>query len=369
MHSASDILDSKLFYDYLPSDQNNSPSENGVSFDELAKSLQNIEKTVAPNEVNIDDLIVSISGITIFFDNTRLESLVVDWDHILEKLGRYYSLILLSEADRKLRMYIQKLVFFVNSYISKNMTVDTECVLKKLQLQHVWDWYYCDLEDAEYCIVSTNNVAENFIKKIDGVAPVKLHAGLPTQIDRIKPSVLHIGSSYSDGGFVYDASENFATHYDENSPVILKLIYRGEYLVVYNNGTIQKGDTVHTFPSLTNISKARAFNDKLILSDWSLPGKILFLDLATFQVELIDVAPIIIANDFLYEEALDCYYMIDKEQGSVFKFSSSFNYEGKRLSFGRGVGRLYDPISIRKYKNKLAILSWVNGEINIMEPF
>jgi hypothetical protein len=61
--------------------------------------------------------------------------------------------------------------------------------------------------------------------------------------------------------------------------------------------------------------------------------------------------------------------LIDKQQGSVFKFDQSFTFLSKILSFGRGKGCLLDPVAIHADTEKISIVSWLSNKLTTIAPF
>ena len=54
--------------------------------------------------------------------------------------------------------------------------------------------------------------------------------------------------------------------------------------------------------------------------------------------------PVYLVNDICL--ANNFFYIVDKQQGFVFKYDKNFKFISKSLHFGVGKGCLYDPISI-----------------------
>jgi hypothetical protein len=112
---------------------------------------------------------------------------------------------------------------------------------------------------------------------------------------------------------------------------------------------------------------ARLFGDALYCMDNADFGHVTRLDLGSGEAMRLSTAPVQVCNDLV--EIGDVLYLIDKQQGSVFKFSKDFDYIGRRLTFGRGASQLVDPVSLRAMDGKLRVVSWLTGRLTCLVAF
>ena len=142
--------------------------------------------------------------------------------------------------------------------------------------------------------------------------------------------------------------------------VVCFIDYRGG---IYNSKTLKQLHLV----DINEVSKVRLINGVLYMFDWSKAKAIICFDLETHKQELIVLDAILLGNDICSYD--DHFYILDKQQGHVFKYDSRFNLADHMLGFGKGIGRLYDPISIRVVGNGFQVLNWVTSKIVTMDVF
>ena len=67
----------------------------------------------------------------------------------------------------------------------------------------------------------------------------------------------------------------------------------------------------------------------------------------------------------------DDLYVVDKQQGHIFKFDPEFRPVSRQCGFGRGPGRLFDPIVIHPAPDgtRLQVMNWVPGSIVTVPRF
>jgi hypothetical protein len=113
--------------------------------------------------------------------------------------------------------------------------------------------------------------------------------------------------------------------------------------------------------------RARFVEGKVFVSDWSEPRRLTVLDTDGWQISVIDTGPVLLTNDLC--KVGNTYYVIDKMQGRVFSYDRNFSPKDSRMSFGKGPGCLYDPITLRFHRGNLSILSWLTGSLTEIRLF
>ncbi len=348
-------FDSLTFYDLLPTDDVNI-SHQGVKepVSKLASKLiqTNIE------DIQIEDLndlaIGLVNGCPSFNEFT-------EWQTLADQMAIQYSELLLNENERELRMKLSRVNYFIRALLDENIVVDgvDEWFI---QAKGPWDFIkqngklmWIDCEESSLKVKSDSGTSS-------------YTCGLPTQIDRLAETEVGIGSHYSNGGWVLNGAG--LKEISHSKPIVTFFVWNGATCYLDVDGLIievGKGVVGQIDLPFTMIHKCRFFEDKLVFFDWSQPKKGYIYHLDTRIGECLDLDAVIVCNDICFLS--DFYYLIDKEQGHLFKYDRKFNLVGKESGLGRGKGKLYDPISIRPVDGELQVLNWFSGKVVSFKGF
>lgn len=281
-----------------------------------------------------------------------------DWNALARRLSHLYARNLKSDGVRGLRMKAARANYFLRDLIDFGR-LETDGVLSERRYAQgfVWDWL--PWQDGEILADSGDkNVVYN---QVDGSRQA-LRLGLPTQIDCLQAGRLAVTSCYSDGWFSWSPGAGAMLH-EHNRPVVLAFDFGEESFFLDRDGILYRAGQslpVVKIP-VDAVWRARLVGSTVFVSDWSTPGYLTMLEMEGLRVSQVDCAPVLLTNDICMVG--DTYYVIDKMQGRVFAFDTNFSLRSARLSFGKGRGRLYDPITLRAHDGKLFVLSWLTGAL------
>jgi hypothetical protein len=196
------------------------------------------------------------------------------------------------------------------------------------------------------------------------------HLGLPSQLDAIDDEHVSIGSIFNPGAWIWNGKT--PTHIAHTQPIVCLWQHeKSLYGIDYRGGMFQLNEGKVQSPkatlALNEVSRARRIGDALYLFDWTQPHRLIGVDINSFTMRHISLPDINQGNDII--RVGEYFYVLDKLQGYVFKYDRNFIFQEKRLGFGKGKARLFDPISIRHYNGTLHILSWLSQKRTVMELF
>lgn len=336
-------FDALSFYDILPTD--------GVSLldapilrpvTQILGSLCVADADVA--ETLLDEAVLALLGARVI-DATLANAAARHLSHL------YAKLLSGGKRDRARRMKLQQLNFFLRDLIDRNAT--SSAMSMPVAGGSPWDWLVCPR--GEITIFSGTNGLRWTFDGIEGSADV----GYPSQLDLIDEARISVGSIFSPGASIFQDGQVIRIAYP--TPIVLVFEQEGEdWAVCYNGDVLTLVDGHVLFKlGVQQVDRVRLIDGQLLIADWAAPGVISICDLASGQQRCIDVDPIILLNDIC--RVGDRYYAICKQQGRVFAFDASFGFVEERLSFGRGPGRLFDPITLRCYDGELHVLNWVTA--------
>ena len=276
---------------------------------------------------------------------------------LANKFSECYSYLLFgNKSNRNLRMKLQQLNFFIRDVLDKNILVNNVSDFL-MQVKSPWDLLRTDFgevlitSEKKNLIIKKNNKYEYWT------------CGFPSQLDILSPKYISIGSIFSNGGWVYNGMEPlFVSHH---APIVLffedKFVdYKGEVFDRINKTKLLS-------IKVNEVSKARIINGIMYVFDWTTTKRIYTLNLLSNIQSCIKLPDILIGNDICFHK--DSFYIVDKQQGYVFKYSIDFILISKKLGFGKGLGKLYDPISIRENNGELCILSWLSNKSTTLKAF
>jgi len=191
-------------------------------------------------------------------------------------------------------------------------------------------------------------------------------ADRPTQLSIYQASVI-LGSIYTGGyGKVTEGSFRWISLSD---PVLLLFDYNGITCALTHTGKIIDADSgkFMLFTGVHLVHFARLFDGCLYLLSNSCFGHIYSFKLSTLRLLKISIFPVLVCNDMCLVDGF--WYLIDKQQGSVFKFDTCFQYVSSVLGFGYGPFQLADPVAIHHYNGSLHILSWLSSRLTSIALF
>lgn len=314
------------------------------------------------------------------FDTTDQESLDVlteillngRWDDLSQQqirdLADHFSTLYVHALSGKSpnvrkKMSIQRLNFFLRNLLVPLDFVETDSSEHSLPYPCPWDWAQSD--DQEIFVVSrTPNV---IICKSGNETCLDL--GLPTQVDFLHDGIFSIGSYYSDGLYtVRDKAAEFVPH---NAPALLLFSIEGNPCFIDCHGQVIDLDSrkLISMAPTRNVSRVRRFGNQLFVMDWTVASRIHVMDLEDQTWRSCQTPGVFLSNDLL--KLRDDIFVIDKQQGHIFKFDSSFQFIEKRCHLGRGPGMLFDPIAIHASadQSRLEVMNWVPGNIVSVPAF
>ncbi|PZU52870.1 MAG: hypothetical protein DI561_11170 [Thauera sp.] len=286
------------------------------------------------------------------------------WRELAARLSALMCRQLAAGGDRALRMRAQRLNYCIQACVDRSHGDDAASVaLDELTLSGSKPWDCIERDGERWWLTSDR---EN-VHRDGRRGRASFTRGLPTQLDMLPDGRLSIGSIYTDGAWLTDGDDWL--HIDHARPVVMAFEHSGELHILDNGGTVWR------WPSRSPVLQApcrqlhfaRLFGTTLYCLDNCDFGHVTRLDLASGQAARVATAPVQVCNDIV--EADDVVYLIDKQQGSVFKFTRDFEYIERRLAFGRAPRHLLDPVSLRLSDGKLRVVSWLTGRLTSLSTF
>ncbi len=348
-------FDSLTFYDLLPTDDVKISHQEGKEpVSRLAANL--MQTNIKDLKIkDLDDLAIGlINGCNSFNEFS-------DWHALADKMAIQYSELLLNEEARELRMKLSRINYFIRALLDKNIEVQAVDEWF-IQAKGPWDFirqngklFWIDCEESSLKVESTEGTSSYI-------------CGLPTQIDRLTGTEIGIGSHYSNGGWLLNGTG--LKEISHTKPIVTFFVWKGATCYLDVDGLIfekDKGVVDKIDLPFTMIHKCRFFEDRLVFFDWSQPKKGYIYHLDTKKGESLDLEAVIVCNDICFHSGF--YYLIDKEQGHLFKYDPEFKLIAKESGLGRGKGKLYDPISIRPVDGELQVLNWFSGKVVSFKGF
>jgi len=288
----------------------------------------------------------------------------IDWQRLATGLSLLYANQLRPGGQRPRRMAAARANFYLRDCLDLERSEDAGLVdERRFDRPFVWDWQ--PLPEGEL-VVDSSEKNFSFPETGGGAASVRL--GLPTQMDSVGNKRFSISSCYSDGWYEWTMGEVpiFHTHH---RPVVLAFVFDSEQFGLDRDGIVWRfgdGKEVATI-DIETVWRARIIGETLYVSDWGEPGVLTVIDAHTWRSRKVSCGPALLTNDVCRLGSR--YYIICKMQGRVFSFDEDMNPLDSRMSFGKGRGRLYDPITIRPHQGNLCVLSWLTGALATVKPF
>lgn len=289
----------------------------------------------------------------------------VDWKSLADRLSLLYARQLKADGSRALRMKAARANFFLRDLL--DISVDkNDAVIHERRFPDgfVWDWL--PWNDGE--IISDSRSENIHYRSGPGRNWQSLSAGLPTQMDIVSAGSVAVSSCYSDGWYKWIPGEG-AKLVPHHCPVVLAFVFQSDSFFLDRYGAVFREGYRQPLVRLPvdTVWRARLVDGKVFVSDWSEPRRLTVLDTDGWQISVIDSGPVLLTNDLC--KIGETYYVIDKMQGRVFSFDANFAPIDARMSFGKGAGCLYDPITLRLHQGNLCVLSWLTGALAEISPF
>lgn len=349
-------LDSLYWYDSLPGDGIRvCEMPHGLSIEQLRDKLLSAEVMQAND---IDLLAAHLLGLS-----SRLCSPEI-WKTLAQRLSRTMAEQLTGCGNRALRMRAQRLNYYIEALIAPPPSrQDQELVAVEQTLQGLKPWDYLEHMGSTWWISSGS---PNIYRRNESTQQ-QWTLGLPTQLDPLSIDRLSAGSIYSKGAYIYcDGNWSHLAHY---APIPLVFEYDSELFFLDHFGHIWHAQPRRPIGRVTckQAHFARYFNGMVYCLDNSDYGHISTFDMTSGHVERQSVQPVQVCNDLVVTD--EYCYLIDKQQGSVFKFDRHFRFLERRLQFGRHDTQLLDPVSIRMTGKHLQVVSWLSQKLTRLRVF
>ena len=348
------------FYEYLPSD-NLSLGSDWPSLDliQVARAICILDSHSVV-ESNIDLLSCGLLG-----HGSNLLPAGFDWPFLADQLSILYMRQFGGGGSRRLKMKAARANFLLRDLIDLDANWSQQVVgYRSFGRSYPWDWL--PLDSGEVLVNSAPEFNVRFQTTRGKQAGFRL--GLPTQIDMLTTERLSVTSCYSNGWYQWclGGTPSWCPHL---RPVVLVFCFQGETYYLDNAGYVfLLGDQLPHFRlPVASAWRARFVDGKVFVSDWSAPRRLTVLDTDGWQISVIDTGPVLLTNDLC--KVGDTYYVIDKMQGRVFSYDRNFSPKDSRMSFGKGAGRLYDPIALRFHRGNLNVLCWLTGSLTEINLF
>jgi hypothetical protein len=282
----------------------------------------------------------------------------LDWKSLADRLSHLYAGQLKPGGSRALRMKAARANFYLRDLL--DISADDVAVIQERRFPDgfVWDWLPWD--DGQ--IIADSRRDNVHYQSGSGRAWQSMSMGLPTQMDIVSAGQVAVTSCYSDGLYKWAPNQDvrFIPH---QSPVILAFDFQGVSFFLDRQGAVYREGQPqpHVCLPVDAVWRARLVDGKVFVSDWSEPGRLTVLDPDGWQISIVNSGPVLLTNDLCKVD--ETFYVIDKMQGRVFSYDANFAPKGERMSFGKGAGCLYDPITLRFHQGNLCVLSWLTGAL------
>lgn len=286
------------------------------------------------------------------------------WRRLAEQLSQVMASQLTQSGDRSLRMRSQRLNYYIQALIDRTHSPeDASLVISETELQGSKPWDFIHWNGACWWLTS----GDTNIHRQTPATEEAWSCGLPTQLDPLPDGLLAIGSIYTPGASITDgASWRALTH---PLPVPLVFDHNGILHFVDHSGDIWRDAPRTRIGDVPcgQVHFARHIDGVVYCLDNADFGHVTTFDMTNRKSVRHAVAPVQVCNDIAV--ANDHIYMIDKQQGSVFKFDRDFRFMRRALRFGRGPGCLLDPVALRHQEGRLSVVSWLSGRLTTLHPF
>lgn len=351
-------LDSLTWYDLLPGDPVS------VDGDDDPRSAAMCAAEILDRASLEDESLVDLVALKLL-NGCSSTSSFRRWPELANRLSQVLARNLTMTGSRRLRMRAQRLNFYLHAVIDAGRPIEgEELVLSERLLPATKPWDYLRRDGQEWWISSDKL---NIHSSAGGGGESHWHVGLPTQIDLQPDGLLAFGSLYTPGAAVTDGRIWETIEHD--TPVVLVFVHEGRRFILDHTCRLFIDSPRQLVAQLPRPQThfARYADGCVHLLDNSDFGHLTVYDMASGHSERISILPVQVANDIAVSP--DARYLIDKQQGGVFKFSRKWRFEHRVLRFGRGPARLQDPVSIRLDGDRLLIVSWLTAKLTELKVF
>lgn len=350
--------DALTWYDLLPGDGIAITSIGDErSAEEIAEQMLGANDFADPRELNV--LAAKL------VNQNQLSGPSETWNSLVSEMSKRMADSLNPGGDRALRMRYQRLVFCLRAILERGIEFDpashdlTESILPGTK---PWDQLRC--AGGQWWISSDE---QNIHFRDDRGVERHWSHGLPTQLDVLGSEAVAVGSLYSKGAAIFEHGDwSYLAH---DAPVVLVFEFDRRRLFLDFRGKLWTDCPRSLFLDckVQQVHFARCFEGRVFLLNNGDFGHITIVDLEQGTTNRLAVLPVEVCNDLvMFEQA---YFLIDKQQGGIFKYDLDWQFEKRILRFGRQFGEIMDPVSIRCRKGRLQVVSWLNGKVSEVDAF
>lgn len=350
--------DSLTWYDIMPGNgvriTNDRDPRSAAQVASELLSLDNLEQE------NLIDLV----AVKIMNDCVSIHDFE-DWPELAFRMSEVMSNNLTASGSRSIRMRAQRLNFYLQIIIDRKLPEEvTRGVVAETTLQGNKPWDYMRSADGEWWVTSDE---ENVYYRKHNGTEFHWRLGLPTQIDLQPNGKVAVGSFYTLGAWLGDGCDWEFLEHDE--PVVLVFAHKGKTFFLDSVGKLWEEESRRLLAEeiVPQVHFARYFDGVIYVIDNNRFGHVTSFTMDTEAAEHHSVFPVLVCNDLVAFE--DGFYLIDKQQGSVFKFAKDWGYEGRMLRFGFERGCLQDPVALRLYGDHLYVVSWLTATLTELKKF
>lgn len=288
-----------------------------------------------------------------------------EWGELAFRLSRVMAQNLHAGGNRDLRMRAQRLNYFLRVMLDESVesaNIDLLIAETRLEGSKIWDfmpdvggdwWLSSDEKKIRY-------------RRTDGQQQF-WNIGLPTQIDMLPDGSLCFGSIYTEGALLRQNGEWLEVKHER--PVVLIFEHASQRFLLDHDGRLwlDHPKRIYLDSGRPQVHFARYYDGRLFLLDNSDFGHITIINLNSNRITRQTVFPVLVCNDLV--KSGQNYFLIDKQQGNVFKFDRDWKCLDHALKFGRGRGCLLDPVAIHECEDRLLIVSWLSARLTELRMF
>ncbi len=346
------------WYDLLPGD--------GVAITSIGdeRTAEEIAARMLDGESFADSRALDVLTAKLINDN-QLSGPLETWISLTSEISRRMAANLNPGGDRALRMRYQRLVYCLRTIIERSIEIDpeshglTEWILPGTK---PWDQLRC--ARGQWWITSDE---QNIHFMDDQGGERHWSIGLPTQLDALGTEAVAVGSLYSNGATIFENGDWSYLAHDAPVVLVFELDRRRLFLDFHGKIWFDRPRSLFLDCNVRQVHFARRFDASVYLLNNGDFGQITIADLGQRTTRRVAVAPLEVCNDLVKLE--QTHFLIDKQQGGIFKYDLDWNFEERILRFGRQFGEIMDPVSIRYHKGRLQVVSWLNGKVTEVDAF
>ncbi len=354
---AAGQTDPLIWYDLLPGDPVRITGiPDGCSGAELGDALL---AAAQPDDALLLDLLTAR-----LLNDTDDLARYPHWRELATRLSRLMCGQLARGGARPLRMRAQRLNYCIQSLLDRARPHAGEPPgLTETPLAGSKPWDCVMHQGARWWLTSD----ERNVHREDSSGTTSWRCGLPTQLDPLSDGRLSIGSIYTPGAHLTDGRQWTELKHDQPVPLVFE--HDGVLCFLDHAGTVWRDSprVVLWRTPCSQVHFARLIEGVLYCLDNADFGHLTCCDIDSGAITRHGIDPVQVCNDIAMADGY--LYLIDKQQGSVFKFSRDFRFVARALRFGRGPGELLDPVGLRFQGGKLCVVSWLSGRLTELMPF